>query len=149
MPATIDTPASRVQMMTTAGQESGWYFRIQVPSGVARGFWQCETVAILSVLADKVAGPFFTAICDLLNIPTDPTTIYEAIAWSDPLAYGLGRAILLQDPLPIPPIGNPTTAYECYTRNWRPANQEQQTSWDGFYATALALMAPSGPVPVA
>jgi hypothetical protein len=140
MPATIDTLDSRVQMMATAGQESAWYFRLQV-GGPARGFWQCETESVQSVLQSKTTGPWLTAVCSLLSVSTDVATVYEAIAWCDPLAYAIGRGILLMDPLPIP-SNNPTSGYQCYIRNWRPGAPIPDT-WDSFYETAVSLILPA------
>lgn len=139
MPAAIDTLESRVQMIATAGQESGWSDRKQDPSGIARGFWQCEIEAIASVQAGKRTGPFLKTVCDLLDIPADTATIYEAIAWNDALAYAVGRGIYLQDPLPLPGIGSALASWECYLRNWRPG-KPRPDAWDRFYATSVSLV---------
>jgi len=138
LPAAMNTQQSRLMLMAIAGQESGWANRTQV-GGPARGFWQFDMTAILDILAHPVCGPLAISACAMWDVPADPTTIYEAIAWHDPLACHMARLLLLADPAALPAIDDAADAYACYTRNWRPG-VERPEAWPAIYAQALALV---------
>jgi len=134
-----DSLESRVALFAFAGQESGWKDRVQLAGGPGRSYWQIGMTAILDVLGNAAVGPGLIATCALWDIPSDPTTIYEAITWHDPLAYEMARRILLADPLPLAAIGDEQGCYACYLRNWRP-EFERPEAWPAVYAQALAVV---------
>ena len=78
-------------------------------------------------------------VCDAMSIPTDPDTVYEAIAYNDALAYAVARCILLADPKPLPAVGNQDAAWDCYQRNWRPG-APSTVRWAVAYPQAMAVL---------
>jgi len=129
---------SRVMLMAIAGQESAWTDRIQI-GGPARGYWQFDMTAILDLLADPSLGPGLQASCAVWDIPSDPTTLYQALAWHDPIAYEAARRLLLADPAPLPAVGDETGALACYLKNWNPGDPKPAT-WPAIYAQAVAVV---------
>ena len=105
VPPAMNTHRTRVLLMAIAGIESGWQTRVQVPGGAARSYWQLEQYgAILDVMNDPTASPVVTAFCDAWDIPTDGTTLFDAVAYLDPLAYLIARLALWQVVAPLPAI---------------------------------------------
>lgn len=119
-------------MLAIAGQESAWEGRLQT-DGPARGYWQFESEAVATVVANPKSGPKLAAVCGALDIPV--TNIYEAIAWNDTLAAMVARLTLWLDPTPLPAVGDANGAYAYYLRNWRPGAQRPD-AWAGVYQTA-------------
>src|SRR5580700_8392304 len=94
---------SRLLLFTIAGHETGWRARVQVPSGVARGYWQCERDgAVSSVMYDTITGPILSGFCAARDIPFDLDMVFEAIAWHDALALVIARLALWMNPNPLP-----------------------------------------------
>lgn len=139
LPPAMNTPQSRLMLMAAAGQETGWANRTQV-GGPARGFWQFDMTAIVDLLGNSVTGSLVLAACALWDVPGDAPTIYEAIAWHDPLACHMARLLFLADPAPLPAVGDAAGAYACYTRNWRPG-VERPAAWALVYAQATSATA--------
>ena len=136
-----DSPEARALLLAIAGQESGWTSRLQQPTPVARGFWQCEkNGAVLGVLTHGATGDMLKAHCAALEIPCDLDTVYEAIAWNDSLAYALARLLLWTDPAPLPGIGDSTGALMYYERLWRPGKPDA-ARWATRYAEAFHIFA--------
>ena len=126
--------------MAIAGIESGWQTRVQVPGGAARSYWQLEQYgAILDVMNDPTASPVVTAFCDAWDIPTDGTTLFDAVAYLDPLAYLIARLALWQVVAPLPAIGDSTGAYNYYLNVWRPGTPRPD-AWPEIYYQAVALV---------
>lgn len=128
---TWNIPA-RVLLIAIAGQESDWDGRLQV-DGPARGYWQFESEAVASIVANAKAGPKIAQVCGALDIPV--TNIYEAIAWNDTLAAMMARLLLWLDPTPLPAVGDVNGAYAYYLRNWRPGAQ-RPNNWPIVYQDA-------------
>ena len=132
-----DSPEARALLLAIAGQESGWTSRLQQPTPVARGFWQCEkNGAVLGVLTHGATGDMLKAHCAALEIPCDLDTVYEAIAWNDPLAYALARLLLWTDPHPLPALGDVANSWNTYQNLWRPGKPKPNV-WAGIYQQAL------------
>lgn len=138
-PLSMNTQQSRLMLMAAAGQESGWTNRMQI-GGPARGLWQFDMTAVLDLQAHPVCGPLVLAACAMWDVPSDPATIYEAIAWHDPLACHMARLLLWADPAPLPAVGDAAGAYACYTRVWRPG-VERPAAWALVYAQATSATA--------
>jgi hypothetical protein len=141
----IAIPASdeaTVLLMTIAGQESDWRARRQI-GGPARSFWQFEEGGGVAELF-QVTSVRLETICDILAIPFDQATVFEAMAWNDTLACAMARLLLWQDPAPLPEVGAKKAAYSYYERNWRPG-APRPDAWSGYYEQSLAAME-SGPV---
>ena len=134
-----DSPEARCLLLAIAGQESGWQFRVQLPEGWARSFWQCEkNGAVVAVLTSEPTRDKIVQICTALCIPPGLDTVFEAIAWNDALAYCLARLNLLLDPAPLPAIGERDAAWETYRRVWRPGKPAPDR-WEAAYETAVQV----------
>jgi len=130
------TPASQSMLIAIGLQESRFIHRKQL-NGPARGFWQFEagggTRGVLRhSRTASLAG--FIAYQRLGDIR--PATVNEALAADDVLACAFARLLLWTDPKPLPEIGNPESAWQCYLRNWRPGKPHRHT-WDGLYRQAV------------
>lgn len=137
-----DSPEARCLMLAIAGQESEWLYRLQQPEAFARGFWQCEKHgAVLAVLTGDATREAIYGVCDALCIPRGLDEVFEAIAWNDTLAYWVARLALVQDPQPLPAIGDESGAWSTYSRVWRPGKPRLET-WAERYGAAVALFAP-------
>lgn len=136
-----DSAEARVMLMAIAGQESAWSVRVQTPVGFARSYWQCEkNGAVMAVLTNDLTRDRIVNFARSIDIPPGIDTIYEAIAWNDPLACMLARLNLLLDPPPLPALGDKQAAWECYERVWRPGTPRPDT-WDDRYAMAIVCAA--------
>lgn len=143
------SPAARVQLLATAMQESGGLrFRIQVPSGAARSFFQMERrEAVLEVLTNTRSLPLLTRACETLVIPMGLDSLFEAVAWNDTLATCMARLNYWLSPLPIPVMGDKAAALTMYGQTWKPAwflnNKPEPGRWDASYAAAAAAIRPT------
>lgn len=131
------TDQARVMVMAIAGQESNWRARRQI-GGPARSYWQFEK-------GGGVAGLFavtptqLQAVCTHLDIPCDPTTVFEAMAWNDTLGCCMARLLLFTDPAQLPAVGDVQGGWSYYQRNWRPGAPHPEV-WPAKYATAQGLV---------
>lgn len=138
-PAVADTPASRVLLMTCAGQESEWMARRQ-HGGPARSYWQFEHGGgVAQLLETPAVATVLARVCLTLDIPTNATDVFEAMAWNDTLACAMARLLLWQDPAPLPAVGDLAGSWQYYLRNWRPG-APRPDAWAGFYSQAKAAM---------
>lgn len=135
----LDSPQARCIMLAIAGQESAWDERRQVPGGEARGFWQCEADGMLSGVMFGPQRAVLTNVCKLYSVPTDPDSLFEALAWNDPLAYTVARLGLWMDRPPLPAIGGQDVAYQTYLRVWRPGKPSADR-WKVVYLQAVAAV---------
>jgi hypothetical protein len=129
--------AARVLTMTIAGQESNWAARRQI-GGPARSYWQFEQ-------GGGVAGLFHVTphqlaeVCKYFDVPFDIQTVFEAMAWHDPLACCMARLLLFTDAAPLPAVGEVDQAWSYYQRTWRPGAPHPEF-WAQKYAFARALL---------
>lgn len=134
-----------VMLMAIAGQESAWAHRKQI-GGPARSYWQFEKGGgVAGVLSHPATKGAIKAVCTKLDIPCETATVYEAMAWCDPLAATMARLLLWSDPRALPAAGEQDAAWEYYLRNWRPGMPHPQ-SWAGRYAVAMELAGPKAPL---
>jgi hypothetical protein len=128
-----DSPLAQRILLAIAGQESGWAEREQI-DGPARGFWQFERPGgVRGVMAHIMCKTHLEAFCAKLEIPFDEYTLFEAIAWCDPLAYAMARLLLWSDPRPLPT--DEDVAWALYLRLWRPGRPRPLT-WASYYNAA-------------
>jgi hypothetical protein len=135
------TPAARVTLLAIAGQESLCEYRRQT-GGPARSYWQFEggpSGGLAGLLAHRTAGPWARDICEILDIPADRPTVFEAMAWNDTLAPIMARLLLWTDAAAIPDVGQPDAAYAMYLRLWRPG-KEDSSRWPDAYRAAVAAV---------
>lgn len=140
--ADINIPASdnaAVLLLATAGQESSWKYRLQ-QGGPARSYLQMEGGA-----ASGLAGLFklfpskVSAICSGFDVPCNLTTVFEAIAWHDPVAFSMGRLLYWSNPAPLPAVGDAAGSWQYYLDTWRPG-APRPDAWPAVYATSLSII---------
>lgn len=153
-PASYDTPAVRLLLLTIGLQESRFTNRRQlinkvvegkkvlVPEGPAIGFWQFELGNAVSkggvwgVLNHFRVGAIAKKFCQDLGVKPDPETVWRALENNDVLAAGFARLLLLSDAQAVPQVGNIDGAWKCYAeRTWRPGKPHRET-WHDFYIQA-------------
>jgi hypothetical protein len=120
LPPKMDTPEARWLLIAIAQQESAWTLRKQT-GGPARGFWQCEQGGGLADV--MVHEPtWHNAYLAAMNwaIPFGRQSIFEALAWHDPMACVVARLILWLDVRPLPDRGDLQECWNYYVSNWRP-----------------------------
>lgn len=135
---------ARVLALTIMGQESGWTDRRQIGEyepGIyqeegARGLAQFERLGAVTQLINRSD---IAALCAALDVPRNVDDVYEAIAWNDWLAAGMARILLWQDPAALPAVGDVSTGWNYYLRNWEPG-APRPADWPGFYSQALAAI---------
>lgn len=129
---------ARVMLVAIGGQESGLIVRRQQPdNGPARGWYQFESGGgVAGVLTHAASKEPAQGLCDRLIVPCDQATVYEAIAWCDPLATGFARLLLYTDAAALPSLGKEQAAWDYYLRNWRPGKPHPET-WHTHYAAAV------------
>lgn len=137
----LDSPQARCMLLGIAGQESGWAERIQIPGGQARGFWQCELDgAVDDVMLDDAMWTVLAAVGRRYSIDVDvASTVFEAIAWHDPLAYVLARLALRMDPPLLSAVGDINGSWQTYIRVWQPGKPSRDR-WNTVYPQAVAVI---------
>lgn len=139
----LNDDKARVLVLAIAGQESGWKERRQI-GGPARSYWQFERGGgVAGVVSHLSTAKPVKLVCEALDIPADPFTIYDSMAWCDMLACSMARLLLWTDPAPLPEVGHVQAAWDYYLRNWRPGMPHPEF-WPVRYGTALGLV--RGPV---
>jgi hypothetical protein len=130
----FDAPRARVQLLTTAQQESGLRYRIQQPNGPAHSWWQFEEKGgVQEVMNHAVTGPHLRKIVADLGYAWDRRSLYNLMTNNDLLAGCMARLLLYIDPRPLP-----TTAQEGwnqYLARWRPGKPHRET-WDDYWEQA-------------
>ena len=155
LPAKMDTPAARVQMLATGLQESRFVDRRQLvgspprPAGPAKSFWQAERGGgmVHGVRLHAATSAAAAHLYQVRGVPARDAAIWDAIEHDDVLAAGLARLLLWSDPGRLPKVGDADGAWSLYLRTWRPGAYERGTpekraalrrKWAGNYAQALA-----------
>lgn len=139
LPAKMDTPEARVLLVAIGLQESRFQHRFQI-GGPARSFWQFERGGgIRGVLQHYTTHDIAHRVCNVLRIPADEDTCYDAIAWNDALAAAFARLLLWTVPKPIPVIGKVSDAWDYYLEGWRPG-KPHRNSWADLYRQAISIV---------
>lgn len=131
------TDSARVLVLAIAGQESNWSARRQI-GGPARSYWQFERGGGVAELFQKTRRQL-NVVCAAQDIPVDIDTVFEAMAWNDPLACAMARLLLWGDPAPLPAVGDQEAGWQYYLRNWRPGAPHRDT-WSVVYPKALSIV---------
>lgn len=130
---------ARCLLLAIAGQEGNLRDRRQI-GGPARSFWQFEKGGgVAAVLGHQVAGPWVIGVCSYLNIPYTAATVFEAMAWNDPLAVTMARLLLWTDAAALPALGSQDEAWAYYDRLWAPGKPGPDR-WPENYQAALAAV---------
>ena len=140
LPGYMVADQARVALMAIAGQESNWAARTQGNDGPARGYWQFEPAGVAGVATHPNTIGLLAATLSTLDLAG--TSAYAAIQYNDPLACVIARLLLWSDPEPLPAVGDASTCFDYYVRNWKPGKPDE-TRWGAAYATACATVAAS------
>lgn len=138
LPAAMDTPAARVQMLAIGLQESCLIHRRQI-NGPARGFWQFEKGGgVKGVMAHPSSAPLAMSVCSALDVRFDRTVIYNRLDTNDVLAAAFARLLLWTDPRAIPTQSE--AGWAMYIRNWRPGKPHPETWAEYFEMSKVTVM---------
>lgn len=153
MPARVDSPEARVELLSIGLQESEFIHRVQMvgnpprPVGPAHSFWQGERGGgmVHGVRLHRATRAYAAKVYAARNVPAEDDAIWRAIETDDILAAALARLLLWSDPAALPPVGDVVEAFELYARTWRPGaytrgTAEQRanlrTKWRTYYRLA-------------
>lgn len=143
LPSLNWTAGARIQLLATAGQESGFTARVQIPGGAARSVYQMEENGALAAIYDNAdALKMLQGVCSELAISADVATVFEAIAYNDVLATAAARIRYWISPIGIPVVGDKADALTFYCKTWAPAwylrGQPEPNRWNNAYSAAQA-----------
>ena len=147
LPAWMDSPEARVQLLAIGLQESRFQHRRQLAGGPARGFWQCEQGTqqtrggIFGAYLHPASAPHLSRVCSALKVPFTPQAIYQAVEVNDVLAAAVARLLLATDPRRLPAVTDADGAWATYLRIWRPG-QPHPSTWAAFHEQARQEVAP-------
>lgn len=141
LPAIMDTPQARVQLIAIALQESRLKHRDQIVKGKkpgvkgpALGLWQFEKGGgVRGVLRHPASRKHLPYGQD------EEQALWLLLECDDTLAAQLARLLLWTDPRPLPVRGDAASGWNYYIRNWRPGKPHPQT-WGAFWREAEALV---------
>lgn len=137
-----DGPGVRLQMLTTALQESNLEYRRQMGDGPAKSFYQMERGGMVNSLLNHPSNRIRStalAACAWRGVQPVAMDVWNAIENDDVLASVLARLGYLADPQPLPEVGNVDAAWLCYLRNWRPGKPHPE-KWPALYARVRAYL---------
>lgn len=138
LPAKMDTPAARVQLLAIGLQESRFLHRRQLGNGPARGLWQFERGGgVRGVLTHPASREHAYRICGLRGVEPVAAAVHPALEFDDVLSAAFARLLMWTDAWRLPAVGDAQGGWEMYIRTWRPGKPHPKT-WAGFYAQALA-----------
>jgi len=138
LPAKMDTPQARIQLLATGLQESRFEYRRQMNDGPAKSFYQMERGGGCAGLVRHPASrELMKQVCIERSCAFTALAIWNAIEHDDILASAGARLLYWTDPKPLPAIGDAGGAWDYYIRVWRPGKPHPST-WPGFYAQAVA-----------
>lgn len=154
LPCKMDSPEARVMLLAIGLQESDFRdrrqlitvtrggSRVKVPEGPAKSFWQGElTGGMVHYVPRHPATKELAAyLCQSRQVAFEDRAIWNAIEGDDVLAAGLARLLLYSDAAPLPALGKRQTAWNYYTRNWRPGKPNPK-KWAGCYERAMDFLA--------
>jgi len=140
LPAKMDTPAARVELLAIGLQESRFLHRRQLGGGPARGFWQFERGGgVRGVLTHPASREHAYRICSIRGVEPVAAAVHQALEADDVLAAVFARLLLWTDAWRLPAVGDVQGAWDMYIRTWRPGKPHPQT-WGGLYAQAVAAV---------
>lgn len=140
LPARMDSPQARVQMLATGLQESRFEHRRQMGNGPARGFYQFEEGGgVKGVMTHPATRDHALRICQARGVPFTTKGVWTAIEFDDVLASVFARLLLWADPKPLPRTDDTQGGWECYVRNWRPGKPHPET-WPAYHRAARSAL---------
>ena len=144
LPAKMDSAPARVMLLAIGLQESRFLYRAQKTNtpgvkGPARGFWQFERGGgVVGVLTHEATRLLARGVCEARQVQPLALAVHPRLEFDDVLAAAFARLLLWADVPPLPSVdADHETAWQCYTRSWRPGKPHRAT-WDAFHAQARA-----------
>ncbi|QDX22546.1 hypothetical protein FP568_15645 [Pandoraea pnomenusa] len=141
LPWSMTSDRARVMLLAIGLQESHLMYRRQMPTGPARGLWQCEQGTrasrggIWGLYLFPSTSDALIALCAARGVSHDPIEIYNRLQSDDVLAAGCARLLLFTDPKPLPDVGDVQGSWSLYSRVWRPG-KPRPAEWPGNHALA-------------
>jgi len=139
LPKKMDTPDSRVMLLSIGLQESRFKYRRQI-NGPAHCFYQFEHGGgVKGVLTHHSTKKYILPILEQLEIPKEES--YDAIVYNDALATVFARLLLWANPGAMPKVNcDHGIAWDYYINGWRPSKPHRHT-WDlhRIHATEVVL----------
>lgn len=139
LPAAMNTPPARAQLLAIGLQESRFLHRRQI-NGPARGFWQFERAGVVGTLKHVVSAASARNVCDVVGVAPGEGEVYGAIAYNDILAAAFARLLLRTSPKPLGAREEPEKGWALYIDAWRPGRPHRHT-WDAFFDAAWDAVA--------
>lgn len=121
LPARMDSPEARCELLAIAKQESDLHYTRQI-NGPARSLWQFERLGVLGVTLHHVVDDYAAMACREAKIKCAASDIMRRIEKDHILACRLARFNLWTDPhsLPKAVMASEDQAWHLYLRVWRP-----------------------------
>lgn len=137
LPAKMMSAEASVLLLTIGRQESRFRWRLQVPNGPAKGFWQFESGgAVKGVMTHSATSGYAQTVCLARQVPFVRKSVYDALQYDDILAACFARLNLWWAPGALPTLGRMEEAWDLYNDvTWRPGKPHRET-WDQFYTEA-------------
>jgi hypothetical protein len=135
LPPEMDSRPARLLVLAICLQESGLKYRTQV-GGPARGYPQFERAGISAILTNSKTMMQASTVCGSLDLASDATSVYAAIALNDVLAAAFARLLLFSLPMPLPAPDDIWGAWEQYVEAWRPG-KPRRNDWEANHDQAL------------
>jgi hypothetical protein len=145
LPASMDSQAARVLLLTIGLQESRLCTRCQVLNGgapgPAHGLWQMERGGgVHGVLHHPASRTYATQICDVRKVLATEDAVWKALQTDDVLAAAFARLLLYTDYQALPGGDDVQGAWLLYVhRLWRPGKPKPDT-WPVYHARAKAFV---------
>lgn len=138
----VNDDRARLQLLATAGQESGWENVVQLGAGKfdhAVGPFQMQLNTVMDIFMNTITDAKAMVLC--LKLGANPTAdaAYAAILAQMKLAVGLARLDYFANPNLFPEIGDEAGGYAMYLDTWRPG-APSPARWTIVYAEALAAV---------
>jgi hypothetical protein len=131
LPSVMASDRATAYLLAIGWHESEFKHRLQVPSGIARGFWQFEqSGGVVGVLGHRRTADLARSVWNALSYPGEPSTwaIYDSIAHNDVLACAFARLLLWTVPAALVGRDREEAAWQQYRDGWRPGAAKEPGS---------------------
>lgn len=139
LPYAMASPEATLMLLAIGQHESGFKYRFQSPSGIARGYWQFELTGLRGVMRHEETKAPAKDACKALGYRFEAYPLMDALPHNDVLACVFARLLLWTLFDPMPAIGDQDEAYRQYRETWRPG-KPRPDAWPADYAKALSVM---------
>jgi hypothetical protein len=138
LPAKMDTPPARVQLLAIGLQESRFKHRRQLGGGPALSFFQGEPGGGMHLVdTHRATRDLMLEVLQRMGYGEPSLGAFLAIEHNDILACVRARLLLWTHPAPLP--RDAVNAWAYYLATWVPGKPHPAT-WNAFYAQAWELV---------